>query len=387
MLTFYEMKKVLSKRVTQIAILIAIGLAFVFSLFAIGSFQYEDTDNHLIKGISAPRMLVETKNQWRGELSPDRIVELIQAKQNGDWQSTSDILFALNEMLVGEAKDNESYDYEAILTADSESLQSFYDYYKENLKKEVEEVGKTPEQRRFLMKEYKKIRSPFYYEAADAWDTMLLYATTFSLVLIMIISLITAGIFSDEFRYHTSAILFSTKYGRSKVIKSKIYAGLAITTFVYVIGMGLLSFICFSVMGISGILTAYQFYQPYSIYSLTFGELYGVILICGYIASLLSASLSMFVAAKTRMTSIAIVAPFILFFVSPFIGRVLPFKSFFSLTPDQLTNIMNSVRIPYIYQIGSVVFKQIPFLVLFYTLLSIAILPFLYYSFRQTKVE
>ena len=45
---------------------------------------------------------------------------------------------------------------------------------------------------------------------------------------------------------------------------------------------------------------------------------------------------------------------------------------------------MNSVRIPYIYQIGNIVFKQIPFIFVFYTCVSISLLPLIYIKYKNS---
>ena len=136
-------------------------------------------------------------------------------------------------------------------------------------------------------------------------------------------------------------------------------------------------------MGVSGFSTPYQVDQPYSIYNITFGEEYLILLLSGYVASLLSASVAMLVSAKTHSANIAVCVPFILFCVSPFIGRAVPFDTFFQLTPDQLLNILNCARDPYIYQIGSLVFRQIPFIMLFYTLAAAVFLPLIYQCYRR----
>ena len=55
----------------------------------------------------------------------------------------------------------------------------------------------------------------------------------------------------------------------------------------------------------------------------------------------------------------------------------------FLRTPDQLVNILNCARDPYIYQIGSMVFRQIPFIMLFYTLAAAVFLPVIYRCYRK----
>ena len=385
MMLKYELKKVLNKRMNRVLLAVAMLLMVVFSIFAIGSFRAVDTDGETVTGFSAARIMVEDKNRWKGELTPEVIEKSVESKLAGDWQSTSDIIYSTSKMLVGEFSDLD--DYEAILSADSAQIASIYDIYHDNLGAMSEEYGDTPEKQAFLMEQYEKIDTPLTYEAYDSWDTMLMYATTCSLILIIVISFIAAGIFAEEFQYKADAVFFSTRYGRSKAVHAKIRAGLIIATVVYGIGIGLLSIISFSVLGTSGASTAYQFSQPYAIYSVTFGQMYGILVLSGYIASLLAASVSMLIASKTKTMSIAIVAPAVLFYVSPFVGRALPFRTFFSLTPDQLMNIVNCARIPYIYQVGTIVFRQIPFIIVFYAVISVAFLPLVYRNYHKLLLK
>lgn len=385
MMLKYELKKVLNKRMNRVLLAVAMLLMVVFSIFAIGSFRAVDTDGETVTGFSAARIMVDDKNRWKGELTPEVIEKSVESKLAGDWQSTSDIIYSTSKMLVGEFSDLD--DYEAILSADSAQIASIYDIYHDNLGAMSEEYGDTPEKQAFLMEQYEKIDTPLTYEAYDSWDTMLMYATTCSLILIIVISFIAAGIFAEEFQYKADAVFFSTRYGRSKAVHAKIRAGLIIATVVYGIGIGLLSIISFSVLGTSGASTAYQFSQPYAIYSVTFGQMYGILVLSGYIASLLAASVSMLIASKTKTMSIAIVAPAVLFYVSPFVGRALPFRTFFSLTPDQLMNIVNCARIPYIYQVGTIVFRQIPFIIVFYAVISVAFLPLVYRNYHKLLLK
>ena len=375
----YEMKKVWQKRSNRFLMAVVIILSVVFSIFAIYSLRFVDKDGEEHSGILAVRALVSDKNNWRGDVTADLISDIVEKYKSGEVQSTYDIVYSVSEMLTGEKGD----DYEAVITTDSKNIKTIYQIYHDNLNKNCKIYGNTKEQEKFLNKKYQEIDTPFYYEAADSWDTMYLYATTFSLVLVVIIGFMTAGIFDEEFRYHADSVFFSTKYGRSKAVCGKIAAGLFTATLIYGIGITLLSIISFSVMGTSGAFTAYQFYQPFSIYSVTCAGMYGIIILCGYVASLLSASVTMFFTSKMRSMNVAVCIPFLLFVVSPFIGRALPFQTFFSLTPDQLTNIMNCARIAYIYQIGGVVFRQIPFIIIFYTVISLSLLPFIYRNYHK----
>ena len=52
--------------------------------------------------------------------------------------------------------------------------------------------------------------------------------------------------------------------------------------------------------------TPYQMYQAYSIYIMSYGQYYLLTVVCGFIASMLAASVSMLVAAKMHTISVAV---------------------------------------------------------------------------------
>ena len=79
---------------------------------------------------------------------------------------------------------------------------------------------------------------------------------------------------------------------------------------IYCMGIILLSVICFGIMGTSGMDTPYQMYQAYSIYIMSYGQYYLLTVVCGFIASMLAAVVSMLVAAKMHTISVAVCIPF-----------------------------------------------------------------------------
>lgn len=386
----YELKKIFYKRINQVALGIALVLAIAFSCFAVGEMRYSTGDGETHSGIMAGRRLAADKNRWRGKLTEERIAEIARSRKElgeekfpGDLpnteygktvQSYEDILwFVMRTFIPG------SYDISVVYPLADADSEGFYTAYKRNLLEYAKEYGKTPEQLDFLEKQFEKIEMPFTYAAKDSWDTMLMYAETYGIVLAVIIGFLAAGIFAEDFRTGAEAVFFAAKYGRTKATRNKIAAGMLMATVIYWVGIGILSFISFGIMGVSGFFTPYQLTQPYSIYWMTYGEHYLLILLAGYIASLLGASLSMLTAAKMHTANVAVCVPFFLFCMMPFIGRALSsLTTLFRLTPDALINIIECAKRPYLFQVGNVVFRQIPFVLLFYFIVSILLLPFVY---------
>lgn len=394
MMVKYELKRIFTKRMNRLLLAVAVIIGVVMSVFAVTSNRYVDTEGVVHENPGAARMLAKDKNQWKGEVTGDVIAQIVADRQeiNRQYpedvpntvfgqktQSSEDIEFMINNILSGEG----DYDPSAILNLTPEQAKDIYSIWKARTEEMVQEYGETEEQEEFLRTQYEKVDTPFYYEAPVSWDTMLTYATTYGMILVVLIGFLAAGIFSDEFSLRADAVFFSCRYGRSRAVRSKILTGLLMATVIYWTGMALLSVISYTVMGVSGFSSPYQLDQPYSIYNITFGEEYLILLLSGYVASLLSASVAMLVSAKTHLANIAVCIPFILFCVSPFIGRALPFDTFFQLTPDQLLNTLNCAKEPYIYQIGSLVFRQIPFVMLFYTLVAAVFLPVIFQCYRR----
>ena len=386
----YELKKIFSKRINQILLAAVLVVTVIYSGLAIGSMSYTDEEGQNHTGIEAGRLLAEDRNQWKGELTTEKISEVITAYRelsvkypdglpDEEWgkqvQSYYDIYDFVIDIMTPDSEWNESVLYQL----SDEQLKDIYTIYQGNMRKMAEEYGTTPEKKNFLESIYEKVEIPLTYAAKDSWDTMTMYAQTYVLLMAVIIGFLTAGIFSGEFRSGTEDVFLAAKYGRSKAIKNKIIAGILMATVVYWIGVGLLSFISFAVMGTSGFFTPYQLGDPYSIYVMTYGEYYLLILVGGYIATMFCAVLTMLVTVKMHTPNLAVCIPFFLLCMMPFIARALPaFDAFFNLLPTVLTNIFNVVRTPNLFQIGPFVFRQISFLMVLYSVLFITLLPFIY---------
>ena len=202
-----------------------------------------------------------------------------------------------------------------------------------------------------------------------------MYVETYSIILAIIVGFICAGIFADDFQTKADAVFFSTKYGRTKAIKTKILAGIATTVMIYCMGIILLSVICFGIMGTSGMNTPYQMYQAYSIYIMSYGQYYLLTVVCGFIASMLAAVVSMLIAAKMHTISVAVCIPFFLYCLLPFIGRALSgYTTLFNLIPTILTKCTSKCKVHLFIRLELCISTN--FVMIMYTVMVIALLPF-----------
>ncbi len=396
----FELKKFFSKTTTKVILTALLLGTVILGFMAVGRVRYTDTDGKQLTGISkvtAGRRLAADQNRWRGELTLEKITniaesyhELTQQYQGGDnipdtvWgrtvQSYYEILYFASGMYTT--------DSDAVWTnmdgLAAKDLAHIYDVYADNMQNMAKEYGKTPEQEKFLKEQYKKIEVPVTYEAFDSWEIMIVQAQTCILILVVVIGFLAAGIFDEEFRSHAELVFFTTKYGRSKAVRGKIAAGIITTTIIYWAGIGILSLILFAIMGISGFNTPYQLENPYSFYVMTQGQRYLLVVVCGYIACLLSASVTILATAKMHTVKVAVCLPFFMYIVLIFMERPLSkVTNVVYFTTNILVNIDNHLKHPHIFQIGNVVFRQIPFVMVLYFLISIILLPFIYRSYSR----
>lgn len=391
-----ELKRIFSKKINVFAVILAFILACVFSGFAVTSNRYVDEKGKVSTGVLAARKLTANRASWNGTLTTEKLSKVMKQiretnsqsmeEQDAKFGTTLQPLDEIKSFLISVLTPDSGYDEGVLDQLTEEKIAGFYGTYQENMKQMAEEYGKTPEQKAYLEKQYSKIKLPVTYEAFASWDTMIMYAETYSIILAIIVGFICAGIFADDFQTKADAVFFAAKYGRTKAVKIKILAGLVTTTVLYWSGMALLSLICFGIMGGSGAGTPYQMAQAYSIYIMTYGQYYLLTMVCGYIANLLAASLSMLAAARMHTISVAVCIPFFLYCLLPFIGRALSgYTAIFNLIPTILTNVEASVRVPLIYQSGTHVFRQIPLVMAMYTVTAIVLLPLVYRSFGKQK--
>lgn len=389
-----ELGKVLAKRSNRVVLAVLGVLVLVASWLAVTSVRYVDASGAVRTDWQAGRQLIADRQAHAGEITP-AVVQGIVAQQravraannqrvsdavySAEVQSAEEIVYAVSHMLQG---DTAAYEPLAAVWAGDAAAAGVYERYREHLQAVVTEYGTTPAQQAYLARRYEQIVLPMSYAPIVGWQTMVYYATMLALVLVIGIGFVCAGVLADERQPNTGAVYFTTMHSRGRSIAVKLGVGLGCATAIYWIGMGVLTAVCLAAFGLTGADVPYQWDQPFSIYAVSMGEMYLVVVGFGYLAALVAASVVMSTTAMTTQRMFAVALPFLLFFVSPFIGRALPFKTLFSLTPDQLLNIINNTKIPNFYQLGDTVFSQLTALSVIHGMGVVALVVLAFRRFR-----
>lgn len=400
----FEIKKVFSKSINKVALLFLIVTLIVVSILTINNVRYVDESGNHSTGIIAANHLRDLKNQWAGYVKNDVLSKVIEEntainnskealsdnvqeknKAYAKKQGFSDIVEMISNAFVG----FEEYDYYRADSVTIEEVSKVYEKRILNLEEWLDtgEEHFSDAEKDFLIGQYQNLETPFYYEYTDGWQALLQNISTVILILALIIGFFVAGIFSDEFQLKADSIFFSTKLGRNKAVRSKIGAGLLITTLTYIIFVFLYSMIVLLLLGTDGAGCPIQWSMWKSFYNVTYFQAYLLIVLGGYIGTLFAMTVSMLVSAKTHSTVVAIMVPFILLCVFPFLSRIITLPQICSLFPDQLLEIFVILKDSGLYEIGGKVMGTIAVIIPAYLVPCIVLQPLLYDVYKRAEIK
>ena len=185
-------------------------------------------EDKVVKSVIGQRL----RAQYRKSVSMTQ-----SSEENAIYGTTLQPIDDIRGFIISVLTPDAEYDESVLNQITEENIQEFYDTYHKNMEKMAEEYGKTSVQKKYLEKKYNEIKLPVEYESYSSWDTMIMYVETYSIILAIIVGFICAGIFADDFQTKADAVFFSTKYGRTKAVKTKILAGVVTTVMIYCMGI------------------------------------------------------------------------------------------------------------------------------------------------------
>ena len=407
-MTRFELKKIFLKPVNKIVfIILAISLCVV-SYFAIGDVDYVDENGEKSTGIAAASALQGKKNEWAGYITDDILRKVLEENEHiinseeylstdmiekekaySKKQGFSDIREMINQAFGG----FQDYNYYRADSVTQEEIRSFYDRRTDNLiewlNSEEQESRYSEQEKQFLISQYGKLETPFYYEYADGWAALLEYAPSIIMLAVLITVFLVSGIFSDEIQLKADSIFFSARLGRDKAIAAKIKAGFIVVTSVYWIMILLYSGIVLAVLGIGGVGCSIQngFANWKSFYNITYLQDYLLTVLGGYLGNLFILFLSMLASAKTHSKALAVTIPFIILFIPSFLNGISVLSEVLGLLPDQLLQVCTAIKTFNLYQVGTKVVGAVPIIFVMYSILFCILLPVLYQVYRKTEIK
>lgn len=404
----YEIKKIFSKTICRISMIVLLLSLIISCYFAITNITYIDEQGVSHTGIAAARDLRTEKQKWEGTLDEEALQKVLDEYRKineeypirqGDY--TANMLHDSKVQGISEIKDMinigfckfRDFNYYRIDSVSKDEVGKLYENRVKSLEKwlgsEDAEGLFDENEKAFLLERYGQLKAPLYYEDYDGWRSVLHYAQTIVMLVMLVSAFLVSGIFSNEFSWKADSIFFSTKYGRDKGTKAKLTAGLIVVTAIYWLFIALYSIIVLGVLGFGGgnVMIQTGFWYWKSFYNITYVQLYVLTISAGYIGTLFCMLLSMLISAKTHTAVVAVTIPFVIFFLPLFLSNFHFLEGVLGLFPDQLLQINEIINLFNLYQIGGKVVGSIPIMMVIYPILCVVLLPIIYYIYHKTEIK
>lgn len=291
----YEIKKIFSKTICRISMIVLLLSLIISCYFAITNITYIDEQGVSHAGIAAARDLRTEKQKWEGTLDEEALQKVLDEyrKRNEEYpirqgDYTVNMLHDSKVQGISEIKDMinigfcefRDFNYYRIDSVSKDEVGKLYENRIKSLEKwlgsEDAEGLFDENEKAFLLERYGQLKAPLYYEDYDGWRSVLHYAQTIVMLVMLVSAFLVSGIFSNEFSWKADSIFFSTKYGRDKGTKAKLTAGLIVVTAIYWLFIALYSIIVLGVLGFGGgnVMIQTGFWYWKSFYNITYVQLY-----------------------------------------------------------------------------------------------------------------
>ena len=412
----YEIKKVLGRPSGKIALVLFVCVIILSLWTTIFGDQYgelvwvnEQGDSEY--GFAAHQKLRKAQKEWAGELDEEHLADIIRELnriattpefQSDDYHQR-DIAFhwqmgvkPVRDMLYRTFSPGlQDFNYYIADTLSPSVASEFYSRRVELLRSYLYKESNTEASRlsdrekEYLISQYEKLEGPIYYDYHMGWYQILNNLTFIMLLGTLILGYLVSGIFSNEFRWKTDAVFYTTHHGRGRAVSAKIKAGIVLVSVLYWGGVLICTLFTLCFCGFDGRNCAIQFDFYRSFYNLTYWETYLFYVISCYIGTLFMMFLCMWVSAKTKSAVFATTVPFILIFVPNFFANSTladALSGILALLPDKMLDLFAHLKYFDVYDLGFAVVGSWPLLFVIYSVLAVVLVPVMYREFRTKQI-
>lgn len=407
----FELKKVFCKTSSKIAVILLAGIVALSCWLAVSGVQWVNEKGEEETGFTAISHLKQARNEWEGYLDENMlkkvIVENERINATPEYQSKdyeqNDIAYSwkqgirkiLDMMNYSYGEGFRNYDYYVSNNVSADEAGEFYSnrvkLLKEWLNDETDSAYElyTENEKEYLIQQYEELETPIYLDYEEGWGQLLYCSTYIIMIGALILGYLVAGIFSNEFKWKSDAIFYTTVYGRNKATSAKIKAGFLLVTGMYWSAILIYTLITLGCLGFEGSECPIQIEIWKCFYNLTLGQTYLLVVVGGYIGNLFLTFLTMWVSSKTKSSIFAVTVPFILIFMPSFLDNIgnVTLSKVLGVFPDQLLQIYQGIRYFNVYEIGGYVFSAMFILVVLYSILTVVMVPVCYQEFRHKQVS
>lgn len=402
----FELKKMLSRTGGKVALVLLAAILVVSCWLAV-SVDYTDEQGNAQTGFTYARKLRSMKKEWAGVLDEEMLRKVIAENQriasHPDYRSQniqksnavyhmgqgiSDIRYMLSQSYSDGFR---SFDYYRPNSVTPDQAPQFYEnrtrLLKEWLSSDEAKDEFSQAEKDFLIERYETLETPFKVDYTLGWDQLSEYCATITMLTVIVLGYLLAGLFAGEFQLKADALFFSSYHGRKKAVAAKVKAGFLLVTIVYWVMWLVYSVFVLAYLGADGGSTAIQISAGMwkSFYNITQWQKYLLMTFGGYVGCLSISAMTMWISASTKSSVLAAIVPWVLIFLPSFVQDLHFLDDVMALFPDRLLNVGVGLRYFEMFEFGGKVVGAIPLQFAIYIPLTIVLLPITYQVYRGKR--
>lgn len=381
-----EIKKILLKKSVWVALIVSLGLVALVGVTcfaADGKGAYIKHQEEALIEISGQKIDQEFIDNYHREVQEElQRNSDIYSKINAD---EATIYLNASRNIGKEAL----YDFFYNIIRDKEKIATmteddFYTAMRENVIHDGHELNCTDAELNKCIEAYEKIDKPMVYSYSMAYTNLLEVLFIVGWTLIIVTSVALSGVFADEKKFRTDALILSTRKGRTSICIVKILASITVSLLQSFILLGGCFGIMFGIYGATGWNAMIQNIIPTSLWNITIGQMVLIYIALAVGSSIFFAMTNMLVSYITKSAVATMAAHAAIIFVGLFnvptklglISKLWELRPSLSLYYGTFCNyykygVLNNVQITLILYFG----------------ISIALALLLLLIYRKAKVE
>lgn len=373
MLVCYEIKKVLIKPSSWVALLLLVAMA-AFSSFqavsgSIGNGLYWTNEDGTVEtGLTAAKKLRASQKEWSGTLDQELLKKALTELKRLDATAKSDTqlysqrqkLKGIRDLLNQSFKENyqwEYADYFLAETLEADQLPHFYENRIDQLRNWLYDENNnayarfSEQEKQYLLRCYETLDTPFQVGYTLGWDMSYEVSMTIATWGSVIMAFLVAQLFAGEFRWKAESVYFSTAKGKQRGNAAKLTAGFLLTAIVYWMIQLAANLFVLGCLGFDGASCPVQSSSNWwkCIYNVTFLQRTLLGAADGFLCWLFLSAAVMLLSALFRSISMAVCVPCLMMLLPRFLEsssilrtaqgilRLLPYKMFATFANESIT--------------------------------------------------
>lgn len=337
----FELKKIYTQRVTQVAVIAIAALMVWVTTFNISS-QYALDPNAVGKEFEGASAIVQQKEnadalagpitdkaatdairEWKAFMAGDEIAEHYQwgganmgtdAKVYWDFYAPRTNYLSL---IVGPWMQGFEMPVSVASRIDTTVTLDLYEQARQKVASELvggnQAFTYSEAEQTFWKEKASSIQTPVEYGYAGGWLDFF-DMSVFLIFALIVCAIACASVFNTEYREKTDAVLLSTKLGKSKLGTAKVVASVIVASVVYLVMLVVLLGVPLAFFGTEGAGLPLQLRELCNAYSLSLGAAVLVICVVGYLVMLGLLGVTLLLSSRMRssMGILAIIAAIVI---------------------------------------------------------------------------